>query len=139
MNIPYRLYSMGICVHYICTECLDLQKNCISRTVKIQQEIMYNIYVRKVTICWNIEYPELWNFIGKLCTLYMYGMFGLTKKLNVQSCENSTENCVRYICMECLYLQRNWMSRTAYIKWQIIYIICTEYLDLQRNWISWNI
>ena len=51
LNIPYRLYSMGICVHYIFTECLDLQKNCISKTVKIQQEIMYNIYVRKVTIC----------------------------------------------------------------------------------------
>ena len=51
LNIPYRLYSMGNCVHYICTECLDLQKNRLSRTAKIQQEIVYNIYVWKVTIC----------------------------------------------------------------------------------------
>ena len=81
LNIPYRLYSMGNCVHYICTECLDLQKNCISRTTKIQHEIVYNIYVRKVTICWKIEYLELRKFIGKLCTLY--------------------------ICMKCLDLQKN--------------------------------
>ena len=102
LNIPYCMYSMGNCVHYIFTECLDLKKNWISRTAKIQREIVYNIYVRNVRICWKIEYPELWKFIEKLCTLYMYGMSGFAEKWNNQSCENSMENYVRYICSECL-------------------------------------
>ena len=102
LNIPYCIYSLGNCVHYICTECLDLQKNWISRITKIQRKIVYNIYVRNVRICWKIKYPELRKFIGKLCTLCMYRISGFAEKLNIQSCENSTENCVRYICTECL-------------------------------------
>ena len=94
--------STGNCVQYICTESNDLLKYWISRTMKLHREIVYIIYVRNVWICRKIEYPELRKFNRKLCTLYMYGMFGLAKKLNVQSCENSTENCVHYICMACL-------------------------------------
>ena len=93
-------------VHYICTECLDLQKNWISRTAKFQWEIVYIIYVRKVWICRKIEYPELRKFKGKLCTLYMYVTSGFSKKLNIQNCENSTENCVHYICTECKILRK---------------------------------
>ena len=74
----------------------------MSRTAKIHREIVYIIYVRNVWIGKKIEYPELRKFNEKLCTLYMYGMFELAKKLDVQCCENSTGNCVRYICTDCL-------------------------------------
>ena len=91
------------CVQYICTESNDLLgklniQNCENSSVNC----VHYIYVWNVWICRKIKYPELWNFNGKLCTLYIYRMFGLAKKLNVQSCENSTKNCVRYICTECL-------------------------------------
>ena len=102
LNIPNYIYSMGNCVHYIYTKYLNLQKNWISRTTKIQWEIVYNMYVWNVRICWKIKYPKLRKFIGKLCTLFMYGISGFAEKLNIHSCENSTENCVRYICTECL-------------------------------------
>ena len=126
-NIQNNVNSTGNCIHFMygmsgfaenlnimnCVnstvylihkgwDCLDLQKIWMFRTAKIHREIVYIIYVRNVWICRKIEYPELRKFNGKLCTLYMYGMFGLAKKLNVQSCENSTENCLRYICTECL-------------------------------------
>ena len=101
LNISYCIYSMGNFVYYICMEHLDLQKNWISRTTKIEREIVYNIYVRNVRICWKIKYLELRKFIGKLCTLCMYGISGFAEKLNIQSCENSIENCMRYICTEC--------------------------------------
>ena len=42
----------------------------------------------------KIEYLELRKFNGKLYTLYMYGIVGFAKKLNVQNCGNSTENSV---------------------------------------------
>ena len=80
LNIQNCENSMGNCVHCICAEWLDLPK---------------------------IEYPELRKFDGKLCTLYMYGMFGFAEKLNIQNCENSTANFVHYICTECLDLQKN--------------------------------
>ena len=72
----------------------------------------------------KIEYPELQNFNEKLYALHMYRIIGFAKKLNVQNCgkfcilyvrnvcicrkiecpkcENSTGNCVQYICTECL-------------------------------------
>ena len=115
LNIQNCENSTGNCVYYICTECLDLQKNWISRTAKIQWEIVYSIYVRNVWICCKIEYPELRKFNGKLCTLYMCGMAGFAEKLNIQSCKNSMENSVRYTCTEFLDLQKNWISRSAKI------------------------
>ena len=57
--------------------------------------------VANVWICRKFECPEQQKFIGKLCTLYMYGMSRFAEKLNIQRCENSTENCVRYTCTEC--------------------------------------
>ena len=116
-----------------CRECLDLQKIWMSRTAKIHREIAHIMFVLNVWICRKIEYPELrklnWKlctlyarniwisrkieypllhiFIGKLCTLYMYGMSGFAKKLNIQNYENSTENCVQYICTERKDLLKN--------------------------------
>ena len=51
-------------------KCLELQKILISRTAKIQREIVYIIYVRNVWIRRKIEYIELRKFNGKLCILY---------------------------------------------------------------------
>ena len=54
----------------------------------------------------------IWNSIWN-CVQYMYGMFGFAEKLHIQNCENSTENCVHYICTKCLDLQKIWLSRIA--------------------------
>ena len=88
-NIQNSVNSTGNSVHYICKELLDLKKNRISRAVKIPRKIVYVIYVRNVWIIKKIECPELRKFNGKLCTLYMYGMYGFAKKkLNVKNCVN---------------------------------------------------
>ena len=87
-NIQNSVSSTGNCVHYICKEWLDLKKSRISRAAKIPQKIVYVIYVRNVWIIKKIECPELQKFNEKLCTLYMYGMYGLAKKLNVKNCVN---------------------------------------------------
>ena len=47
-----------------------------------------------VWICRNIEHPKLHKFDRKLCTLYLYKLFGFAEKLIVLNCANSTGNCV---------------------------------------------
>ena len=116
---------------YICTKCLDLQNNWISRTAKIQCEIIYIIYVRKVWICRNIEYPELRKYNEKLCTLYVYVTSGFAKNLNIQNCENSTGNLVHYICMEWPDLKKNWISKAVKIQREIV-----DIMYVQNVWIS---
>ena len=86
LNIWNSKNSTRICVRYICKELLDLKKNWISRAAKIQRKIVYVIYVRNVWIIKKIERLELRKFNGKLCTLYMYRMSRLAKKLNVKNC-----------------------------------------------------
>ena len=130
LNIPNYIYSMGNCVHYIHTKYLNLQKNWISRTTKIQWEIVYNMFVRNVRICWKIKYPKLRKFIEKLCTLCMYGISGFAKISNIHIYKNSAKNCVRYICTEHLDFLKNWISRTAKIEQEIVYII-----HIQNGWI----
>ena len=97
LNIPNSENSTGICVHYLCTACLDLQKNsksktveiqfeivyntsteclhlkknCTSKTVKIRQKIVYIIFVQNVWICRKIDCLELRKLNGKLCTLHV--------------------------------------------------------------------
>ena len=46
------------------------EKSYIQNGVNSQQ-IVYVIYAWNVRICWEIEYPELRKFNGKMCTLYM--------------------------------------------------------------------
>ena len=76
-------------------ENLNIQ-SCVNLTVFLVHKIWECLDLQK------FECPEQQKFIGKLCTFYMYGMSGFVEKLNIQSCENSTENCVRCICTECL-------------------------------------
>ena len=141
----------GNCVRDICTECLVLQKNWISRASKIRRKILYIIYVRKVWICRKIEYPELRKFNGKFCALCMYRMSGFAEKLNIQNCKILMGN---YICTNGLDLLKNWISRTAKLctlylyvmsgfaknlnvqnsanEREIVYIICTECPELRK-------
>ena len=139
LNVQNCGNSTGNCVHYICKECLDLQKIFNIQNSKNSTEFvyiiyvrngwicrkidcpilrkfngkLYTLYVRNVWICRETEYPELRKFKGKFCTIFMYDMSRFAEKLNVQNCINSTENCVHYICTKCLDLQKNWLSRTA--------------------------
>ena len=108
-------------MYNICTECLDLQKT------------VYIIFVQNVWIYRNIDCPELHKFNENLCTenvpnvrifreveylelrklnkifctLFLHGMSGFAKKLNIQNSENSMRNCIHYICKEWLDLQKN--------------------------------
>ena len=102
LNIQNNYNSTGNWVHYICTEWLDLQKNWISKAAKIHRKIVHVIYARNGWNSKKIECQMLQKFNGKLCTLYMYGMYGLAEKSNIQNSVNSTRNCARYIRTECL-------------------------------------
>ena len=111
----------------------------MSRTAKIHREIAYIMYVRNVWICRKIEYPELRKFIRILRTLYMYRMSRFPGKFNIQSCGNSTENCVHYICTECL--ENCVHCICTKIQFEIVYIIYVrnvwicrkiEYLELRK-------
>ena len=97
LNIQNWKNSTRNCFHYICTECLDLQKT---------------------------EYPELRKFNGKLFTLYMCGRSCFGEKLNIQNYENSLGNCVHYIFTERLDFRKfdypelwkfNWKLCTLYM------------------------
>ena len=109
---------------------------------KMQQKIVYviylrnfgicnicTIYVRKVWICRKVQYPKLRKFNGKLSTLYMYRMSGLVKKSNIQNCVNSTGNCVHYMyrvsrCVEKLNIQNSENSKGNCVRYT-----CTKCLD----------
>ena len=106
LNIQNCENSTGNCVHYICTESLDLQKNRTSRTAKIQREIVYIICSESMDLQ-KIENLELQKFNGKLCTLYTHVMSGFAEKLNVQNSKNSLGNCIHYICKDWFDLQKN--------------------------------
>ena len=60
-------------------------------------------------------------------------MSGFAEKLDIPNSENSTGNCVYYLCMACLDLQKNSKSKTAEIQFEIVYNTRTECLDLQKN------
>ena len=60
-------------------------------------------------------------------------MSKFAKKLNIPNSENSTGNCVHYLCMPCLDVQKNSKSKTAEIQFEIVYNTCMECLDLQKN------
>ena len=130
LNIQNCENSTGNCVHCICTEWLDLPKNWISRAAKIQRKILSVMYVQNIWIRRKIKYPKLRKFNRKFFILYMYGRFVFTKTLNIQNCKNSMANCVRYICTEHLDFLKNWISRTAKIEQEIVYII-----HIQNGWI----
>ena len=158
LNVQNCKNSTANCVHYIFTECLSLQKIWLSRTVKIQLEIVYTIYVRNVSICRKILYPELRKFNGKLCTLYIYGTSLFAENLIIQNYENSTGNCVHELSWfeEKLNFQNRviWTGNCIHNMYGMsgfaenlniwncenstrncVHYIFTERLDLLKNWI----
>ena len=116
------------------------------------------LYARNVWISRKIEYLEFHIFNRKLCALYMYGMSevadklkvqnflnlmgncihnmyemsGFAEKLNIQNYENLTEKCVHYT-YRMLGLGDNWISRTKYIHWKIVYIIYVWNISICRE------
>ena len=138
-------------------ESLDLQKNRTSRTAKIQREIVYiicsesmdlqkieNLELQKFngklcTLLWNVgicrknEYPEQQKFKVKLCTLYMYGTSGFAEKLNFQNYENSTGNCVHYMCTKKSGFAKNLnIQNCENSTGNCVHYICTECCHLKK-------
>ena len=105
VSIVYIIYVRNI---WICREIVYPELRKFNRklctlyvwNIWICREIEYpelrkfngKLYVRNVWSCGEIEYPKFRKFIGKLGTLYMYGMSGFVKKLNIQNCVNPTGN-----------------------------------------------
>ena len=61
----------------------------------------------------------------------MYRISQFAKKSNIQNSINSTGNCVRYICTECLDSLKNGITKAAKIQWKIMYAIY-----VRNVWIS---
>ena len=135
-------------VYIFCMEFLDLQKNWISQTSKIQRKIVYIIYVRNVWICRKIECPELQKLNWKLCTLYVrnvwicrkiecpelhkfYGKFStiyvrnvwIWRKIESHSSTNSVGNCEHYMYGMSEFVN-NWLSKLR----KFDGTLCTLYL-----------
>ena len=60
-----------------------------------------------------------------ICVHFQYGISVFAEKLNIPNFENSTEYSVHYIRTERLDLQKSWLSRTAEIELEVLYVICT--------------
>ena len=90
MSRARKMQQKIVYVIYLLNVWINKKIEC-PKLCKINRKLC-TLYVRKVWICRKIQYPELRKFNRKLCTLYMYRMSGLAKKLNVQSFKNSMEN-----------------------------------------------
>ena len=66
------------------------------------------------------------------CVHYTYEMSGFEEKLNVQSCGNSIKNCVHYTCGMFGFAEKLNVQTTE-IQREIMHIIRTEFLDLHKN------
>ena len=83
LNIQNCENSSGYCVHYICTKCLDFQEINIQSCGNSAENCEH--YVPNFWITKKIESSERGKSNEKLRMLYIYGMFGLAKKLSVQN------------------------------------------------------
>ena len=81
----------------------------------------------------KIEYPELRKFNGKLYTLYMYGLVGFAKKLNVQNCGNSTGNSVHYMYGMFGFVEKLNFPNSENSTGNCVHYLCTACLDLHKN------
>ena len=68
--------------------------------------IVHIIYVQNIWICREIEYLEIYKFKGKLCTLNVRNVW-FCGEIENSKFRKFNENCVYYICMECLEMRRN--------------------------------
>ena len=80
LNIPNCENSTGNCLHYLCTACLDLQKNSKSKTAEIQFEIVSNTR----TECLDLQKNCTSKTVKiRQSTLYLYKIFGFAENLIV--------------------------------------------------------
>ena len=85
-------------------------KSGFTEKLKIQNfvnsaRIVYIVYVRNVWIYGEIEYLEIYKFNGKSCTLNVRNVWFCGEVENSKF-NKFSENCVHYICTECLEWQR---------------------------------
>ena len=90
--------------YIFCTEFLDLQKNWIYQTSKIQRKILYIIYARNVWICRKVECLELRKLNWKLCTLYVRNVW-ICRKIECPELHKIYEK------FSTLYVQNVWIWR----------------------------
>ena len=96
-NIPYMYCTQFEIVSNTRTECLDLQKNCTSKTVKIRQKIVYIIFVQNVWICRKFDCLELRKLNGKLCTLHVRNVW-ICRKIECPDLRKFNEKlCMLYV------------------------------------------
>jgi len=103
-------------------------QNCVNSKRKL-----CTLNVQNVWFCGEIEYPKFHKFGGKLCTLYMYGMSGFAKKLNIQNCVNSTGNCVHYMYGMSSFVEKLNIQNFVKSAGNCVQYKYTKYLDLQIN------
>ena len=70
-------------MYIICTKCLDLRKNWISRIAKIEGDFMYGIS----RLAEKLKIQNCVNSTGN-CVHYIDGLSGFEDKLNIQNCVN---------------------------------------------------
>ena len=101
-------------------------QNCLNSTRKC------TLYVRNVWSCQKIKYSEQCKFNGKFCTLYVPNVW-ICRKFITQNCVNSTVYLV-HKCRECLDLQKKlnvWNIENS--SGNCVHYICTKCQDLKRN------
>ena len=136
-------------------------ENWISRTTKIQWDIVYIIYVRNfwicrkieypelgkfnrklsllnvrnVWVCKKIEYPELHKFYRKLCTLYVWNVW-IWRKIYCPKLRKFNGNCVHNTYGMSRFAEKL-KVKTAEIQRETVYIIFVQNVWIcKRNWIS---
>ena len=114
-----RKFKGKLCTRYM-YGMSGLAKNWMSKIAYILLENVHYVYeMSGVAEKSNIQNSVNWT--GN-CVHYMYGMSGFAENLNIHNYLNSTVSLV-HKCSECLDLQKIWMSRTAKIHREIVYII----------------
>ena len=118
-------------VYMYCTEFLDLQKNWISQTSKIQRKIVYIRYARNVRICRKVEWPELRKLYWKLCTLYVRNDW-ISRKIECPELHKF------YGKFNTFYVRNVWIwiKIDCHSSVNSVHCNCTKCFDLQKNWLS---
>ena len=121
----------GNCVHYT-YEMSRFAEKLNVKTAEIQREIVYRIYVQNVWICkrnWisrtlKIQREIVYNnCIHYICKEWL----DLQKNWMSRTAEIQRE--ILYVtCTECLNLQKNWISRALKIQREIVYIIYVRHV-----------
>ena len=130
-NIQNSVNSTGNCVHYMygmsgLAKILNTQ-NCINSTVYLVRKCRECLDFQKISMSVTAKFNK------KLCTLYMYGMFGFAEKLYIHNCENSTANYIHCMCGISEFAEKLNIQNCVNSTGNCVHYMCTEGLDLQKN------